>query len=355
MSRLVVAIGGTTVPFVARASVRRDVLELGGSWQVTLDPATERLRALAREDAEIAIAIDGITVLRGFVGQRAATTARGGRSLTLQGRDRCGRLIDTVMPLGRLADLDLLELGRRCAGPWFSSIALSNTTNRALVRGYGPRALANREPVFSRVSEAQLRVQPGQSRAEVLRFFLAEAKLLAWSSADGRTLIIAAPNRSQAPQYRFDQRNVVSAQWTQTSEERGSEYIGYAQPVDESGEKYRIEETMRDPLRSFTTAKTVGLAIAADNRRQLRRRLGAEVAKRTMQARALELTVADYGQRYSPLVPKSLFAPDTVASVDLPHAGARGDFYITSVTNTASGRDAETTMQLLPVELEVMA
>lgn len=354
MSRVSIAIGAAALRNVARASVRKDVLELADSFDITLDPVTDRVRAHVREDAEVIIQIDGIRVMTGYIDEVHDQGSRSTRSVAFRGRDKAGRLVDEPMPLGRIAEQDIQGVAERAAGPWFSRFALSNTANRRLVRGRGVKAAAGAEPIFDRIADAQLRVEPGQTRAEVLRRFLEPARLLAWSSGDGHALIVAKPNRRQRPQYSLSTRQVVSISRSRSVAERGATYKGYAQPVID-GERYRLRAEGSDPLGSFQRRKEVAIVGQADSRRRLRKELDAEIARRTQQADQLNLSVMGFAQRYTSHAEPTLFAPDTVARVDLPAHGIRGDYYLTAVTYDLMGRDAETSLELSPTHLEIFA
>ncbi|MEM9488100.1 MAG: phage baseplate assembly protein [Myxococcota bacterium] len=347
MSGIRVTIDGQTLSRVTRAMVRCDLLELADSWEVAIDPVTERVRFLVREDAEVSISVEGTTVIRGFVEDIETSASRADRAMVIRGRDRAGRLVDEAMPLGKLRGLDLVQLGQRVAGPWFSRVILSNARNRQLVRGLGRKVAAGAEPIFSRVADAQLRVEPGQTRADVLRHFIDPARLLAWSSADGRSLILGRPNRRQMPQYLLDRRRVLSSNRRQSAAERGARYTAYS--------TRRKTATQTDPRGTFQRDKHIAItASAAANRRQLRHQLAAEVARRTAEADALEITAIGFTQRYSPTDRPTLFAPDTVARIVLPVVGIDFDYLITAVTYRLAGRTAETDLSLTPVDMEIL-
>lgn len=89
----------------------------------------------------------------------------------------------------------------------------ARVTGERLIRGYQQALGVYRPPPPPRVPKvlppiatgpnAPKRVMPGQTKWQVLEEFLTEARILAWSTADGRELFIGVPHDNQEPQYYF--------------------------------------------------------------------------------------------------------------------------------------------------------
>lgn len=187
---------------VIEYSVTNDMLELADPWSVQV-PMSRLAWQHAAPDNPIIVEINGAPVLTGLIDDSERVYTRSGSLIQLSGRDRGGRMVDESAPLVPLGGLGILELGRQMAGKWFNEITLQNATNRRL-RGGGARlATVAREPAIDSGEAAKRRITPGETRGQVLGYYLEKAGLLAWSSADGRQFIIGRPNYQQEPQYQI--------------------------------------------------------------------------------------------------------------------------------------------------------
>ena len=158
---------------------------------------------LLRRDARITIKADEVTLIEGFIDKRKKQSRS--HLIEVEGRDRVGRLTDESAPAIDYSSMDILEAIKRLAAPWFQRVTLSNARNRRLRRGKGKRLAAPDEPevlINIRVPR-QGRVHPGQSRWQIIHEICSRAQLCAFSSSDGRELVICRPTQQQQPEYMF--------------------------------------------------------------------------------------------------------------------------------------------------------
>ncbi len=379
-----VVLGGENDPKavaeVEATMVVNDMLELADEFELAF-PWTKELWELSKPDTEAEVYIDGSRVLTGYIEDRVRTAGRSsGSSITISGRDRGGRLIDESAPLVTFADLGIADLAEKLVAPWFETVSLSNARNRALIRGRGRRlAGVSSEPPILAGKNVQRKVEPGESRAQVLTHLLEEAGYLGWSSADGREFIIGEPNYSQAPQWHFffgaagsargAEINVEELEFTESVGDRYSiieacgssrgDASNYGRNVLRYRGVYRdstltpdgVGGTFRHRKRLLVSDQDVRSAKMAQERAER------EAAVRNASGIKLELTVGGYGQQLlgapSSAAP-AIYCFDTVARWEDEEAEIDGDFYITKVefTEDRSGGQ-QTKLSLVPVGTEL--
>lgn len=163
-------------------------------------------------DSRIRVAIDNVVKLDGFIDDRVRAAKAG--TITISGRDRAGRLVQESIPNTQGYDgLQLTQAIQKLATPWFTSVTLSDARNRDVARGKGHRAAAGNEPAFFKVKgkldeDHAGRMDPGETRWNVIEQLCSSIGVLCWSSADGRELVVGAPNYNQQLQFLF--RNSLS-------------------------------------------------------------------------------------------------------------------------------------------------
>lgn len=158
---------------------------------------------LLRRDSDVTIEIDGTPILRGFIDKRVRQAKAG--TMTISGRDRCGRLVDESAPKIDYSGITIEQAFKQLMSPWFSTLTISDARNRRLRRGKGRRVASGEEdPVTINIRvPRQGNVHPGEKRSHVMHEIASRAQLIWWSSADGKELFIGRPNQAQAPQYLF--------------------------------------------------------------------------------------------------------------------------------------------------------
>jgi prophage tail gpP-like protein len=382
---------------------------------------------LLQTDQEVTVAIDSTKILSGFVDQRGKVSQPGsGTLIQITGRDRGGRLVDESSPLFSYGGLGIKELAEKIVGitddddPLFESVVLENTRNRSLLRNVRARQAkvvkepfdgvtgrfreVNRfvlaphvelegvsgtarnfgraarglkvvpqspvvDPGIYRGRRAPKKVQPGSSRWAVLEMFLREARLLAWSTGDGRELVIGLPNYDQENQFYFYEPSITSA-----NRSDATAAIDVTEKVTDRYSKITAVGAAKGSGASYGSNVTKNRGVVLDNpddsdgvgRSFLRRKAliitddsiknsgdALERAEREQLERdsgGLEVVVKAPGhsQLYSGETP-AIFTIDTMARVFDEDTGTEGDFLSTAVEYRQS-RDEGTVseMRLVP-------
>ena len=210
-------------------SLSRDMLT--ESDQLTLTyPATGRMLSTLRLDASVRVYFDGIQM---FTGRLPDIDHSGGR-VTITVRDGIDRLLETSVPgVGFRLSNQLSVAIRSITSPWFDSVVFSNATDRRLIAGRGKKARVSAEPFITASSIRALGryVDAGELRWAALSRVLNTFRLLAWSSADGKSLIVSRPNYNQTTTHRLiraERSNVISMR-------RGRSIAGRYQSLELSG------------------------------------------------------------------------------------------------------------------------
>lgn len=347
--------------------IRTDMLSPSDHFMLRM-PFVRSVWDLTRGDRPITVMVDDVEILTGFIDEHLVP--EDDEVVEVVGRDRAGRLVDESAPGINFAGLSMFELIRRVADPWFKDVTFSNARNRRVIRGRGKKAKAGSEPVklFTQ-KKIGTHIEPGQSRWQVIETLCKQADLLAWSSGDGTELIIGKPNYNQEPQFRFFMPAANSRRIAESTvlgmgvrERTGDSYsrvivvgsgigteVSYGKsaaarygeakdnPATPDGDGLRFSE----PKRLIALRSVSSLAQA----KELAQR---EMARRDAHADGITVRCAAHGQVVGGVEP-TIFAPDTIASVEDERTGKQGLYLITSCTYRSNRRGEETLMELVPV------
>lgn len=347
-----------------------DLLQLADAITLTL-PADAETWSSCPLDAEYRVSYDGVALVTGFIDARST---RGG-TVTIQGRDRTGRLVDESLPGAglRVGDKRLSTIILDIVRPWFDRVVFSNAADREARSGRGPRGRTASEPAdfAERLRAIPKKFDAGTTRSEALRAVLEPHGLLAWSAGDGRTLIVTRPNYRQTPQYQFidhrDQSNVISLELAETTrtlyqriEVSGS---GRADGDLEAGEdRNRIgvatSEILRHPKRLFVASEVKSQRAAEAMAGRLMRQGMAGF-------RAVQVVVPGHGQLHPGYLHETVYTVDTVAEIarygptspteDTPAALVYELMYVTRVTYRSDRTSGERTeLSLVPLDVELL-
>jgi prophage tail gpP-like protein len=339
-----IEVGGKSLPRWQNYRIVSDLLAPADDFDLQLAPYSPALRRLVPLDAEIAVKIDGTKILTGYIEEREPSVSRGLQTLQ--------------------------SLAVAVVGPWFDEIVFSNSDNRSKLRGKrGRKAPAYGEPevLFDR-SKAPKKVEPGQKRWDVLADWLEPSKLLAWSTADGKSLVIGLPNYDQETQYSFrlpakssgGQGNIISATLLESIAERFSEItVVGASRGDSSNYGRRVTQhrgvaANGDGLNGigFEFERRKTLIISDDEVKSAADafdRASREMALRDASRENLRIVVKGHGQRYNPGSPSTLFACDTMAEVAIAPIEVSGRYLIVSCEFSADKQSGEqTALTLVP-------
>lgn len=227
-----VTVGGATIDGWTGYHVDCSMITMADAFELRRPFSPGAYRDL-RRDAEVQIQIDGVPILTGFIDKRSRKTKAG--TMTIAGRDRCGRLVDESAPAINYSGITILEAVERLVDPWFSNVTLSDAQNRVLRRGKGKRVASGAEPVVQIAIRVPRRgvVHPGMSRAQVIHEIASRANLIAWGSANGKDFFIGKPNQTQAPQYLF----VHAAQGSSTL---STQTVNDMEIIEDDGDRYSL-------------------------------------------------------------------------------------------------------------------
>ena len=294
-------------------------------------------------------------------------------TLQVSGRDKGGRLVDESMRLTSFADMDLEKLAQRVATPWFPSVTFSNAANRDLVRGKKARKSAsNDEPaiIFNR-SKAPKKVEPGESRWQVLLNWLEPAQLLAWSTADGESLVIGLPNYDQAPQFAFfcpaegstrkHLGNVIDWEVVESVADRYSQIIVTGASKGDSANYGRNVMAIGGVAQGGTGVSGIGAnwehrkeLIISDgdikNKGDATDRAEREMARRDAAGDVITLTVPGHSQALARGAHPALYAFDTVCTFEDETLALKSRYLITACSFACTKDEAETTQLTLVPE-----
>lgn len=399
-SEVTIIAGGKKIPGWKSYDISCDVLQPADSFDLGVQFSRDAWDLLV-PDVEVAIYIDSVRIITGFIGTREKTSSGGGTILRVSGRDKTGRLVDESAPLLKYGGLHIKDLAEKICGigtanSIFDRVVLVNTRNRSLLRNRrAAKAKAFREPVTAsgnfrspagvRVGSVQKkpvivpgifsgrsspkRVNPGQSRWSVLEEFLREARLIAWSSADGKELFVGLPNYDQEAQYLFyeaagnsenrDQTN-SSISVSENIEEMYSVIValGASRGSGSSYGKHTIKNraavydnpSNRNDGTGALFTRRKALIITDDGIRTQRQAL--ERAEREQLERAsshleIQVDAAGHSQLYKGEIP-AVFTVDTMAKVIDEDTGVKGDFYITACNYSRDIGGTRTSVTLVP-------
>lgn len=353
-------------------SIDSDMLEPADSFSM-VRPFDREAWDLLRVDRRVRVLVDDVTVLDGAIDQREKGSQSG--TLQIEGRDWGGRLVDESAPVRRFGDRSLAEIAADLVAPWFDRVVFSNARNRAAARGRGRKARAGREPgQLSARRRQELAIEPGDTRWAVLERLLAEYDLLAWSSADGKELIIGRPNYEQEVQYRFFQAAEGSERTAETNvldlsvlESVAARYsritvvgagagnaTNYGENVARRGVAKDNITTAGGEGRDFVRPKR--LLIADDDVRSAadaQAAAGREMALRDAGGLRVTAIAPHHGQVVAG-AHRTLYATDTMADVEDEETGTRGAMLVTKRTfGTNRERGEFTTLELVPKGTEL--
>jgi prophage tail gpP-like protein len=350
-----ISVGGVEIRGLTSYDVHTTILEPVHTFSLVMPFSRDAWEHCAL-DAPAKILIDGVTVLAGFIDEREVTDS--GDDLRVTGRNRAGRLVQESAPGITFAGMDLVGLIGALADPWYTTITLSNARNRRVLRGKGKKARAGREPVFVTTSKGS-RIEPGQTRWQVIADLCQQAEILCWPAGDGTELVLGLPNYDQEPQFAFvmaadrgaERSNVLGLSYVESIADRynaiivvgsgGGTDANYGAPV---GSRIgRAENT-----RGFSARKALVLEKAVRSSEEASAYARREMRRRDMQGTRVSITAAGHGQVLAGQY-HTIFAPDLAASIHDERTGMRGLFHVVGCAYRCS-RDGgeETVLEFVP-------
>jgi prophage tail gpP-like protein len=340
---------------------------------------------LCKTDRTIHVLIDGVSILKGKIDDRDLPEDEG-EEISISGRDMTGRLVDESAPGINFSGLTLKDLTAKLAAPWFDTISFSNERNRKITRGRGGKTKGHRKHKGPKVStptriaradDAALKlnsrvgtqIEPGQKRWQTLSTLLAQAGLLAWSSGDGKELIVGTPDYDQDIQYVFFKPKAGSSRISEASclgighhDSTGDRYsevvvVGAGTGTDANYGK-AVSSRYGVAKNNPNTADGTGLDFEDPKRLIVVRAVGSvedanelaarEMARRDAMGHVLTVRCAGHGQIYTDSTTEpTLFVPDTLALVEDERTETRGIYLVTECVYESTRKDGETTKMTL--------
>ena len=351
---ITITVAGTELPFWTDYQIELDLQTPADAFTVStvapdaLDPGDRALYAALRKGADITIAIDHHPVITGTVTGRSFRDDR----LTIRGHDRIWRLFESA-PMRRIATLTLADLAAELSAGIFPRVTFSNARNRALYARAGDRRQAQEPPIFDKPDDPR-KIPIGATKWSALAEVLRRADLLAWSSGDGRELILGRPQFTQEPAFTLThardtaQSTCTAVAWDESIEERYSSItvLGTARvPRGSSGYGANLsrQAAALDTTGDFPFPRRLRLVEDCRSIDEAQRLAEAALAERNATALTIEVDAWQHGQA------GRLYAPDTVADVVQERSGLRGSFYIVSARYTGSRTQASTSLTLVPL------
>lgn len=320
---------------------------------------------LLQREVVVQVRIGDVVVLTGP--RDEVERPEGVDEIHLRARSWVGRLVDESAPSFRWEGQTLTQLIARLAAPWFRKVTLSNARNRKALRGRGRQAVAGTEPVRIDPHPGGKLAEPGQTRWAVIEDLLRQTRMLAWSSGDGRELVVGQPNARQEPQWRFfspapgsrraAESNVIGIGVKRSTADRYSRVVvtgsgagtdanygpAVAARYGESRDADGLEGTGGDfivPKRLVVhePVRSIADAMATADR---------ELRRRAAHAEVVTVTAPGHGQVVAGQL-LTVFAPDTIAHVEDEATGTIGAFLVVGCTYKSSrGSGESTALELL--------
>ena len=239
----------------------------------------------------------------------------------------------------------------------------------AKLKGVGP--YVNKAPIINpgifEGRAAPKKVLPGQTRWGVLEEFLREARLLAWSTGDGRELFIGLPTYEQDISYAF-----FEASSTSKNRSRTNARIGIRENVEEMYSLYMACGASRGDGASYGANVTRRIGRARDNpetkdgtgvnfrrpktllisddgirsQRDATERSEREKLQREASFREAMIDTVGHGQQYDD--ERVIYAVDTMAQVTDEDTGTDEPMLITSMSMNSSGGGTYTSLRAVP-------
>ena len=155
-----------------------DLLTPADDFSVTLGRPVDAVPTAVKEGDKVEVRVGGDTVLSGRIDRVHTTTEKGNKTLTIQGRDDAGILLDCSAPLFNAQDMDLNQIIEKIVKP----LGLSKIRIDA--------AKTNKTH--------KVQIEPGSRAWDALLEYAEANGLWPWLDPDG-TLVVGGPDYTAAP------------------------------------------------------------------------------------------------------------------------------------------------------------
>lgn len=356
-------------------------LALANAFSMTI-PFRREVWDLAKEDRTIQILVDGAPKLNGYIDERDKPEGEG--IITISGRDRSGRLVQDCAPGVSFAGLGIIDLTKKLVEPWGFSAVFTNDRNRGITLGHGRKVKGHRKRTGNRFtgkartlrgsdealrlnSHVGTKIEPGQTRGQVITTLCTQAGYMVWPSCDGKEIIVGEPDYDQDVQFVFFAPAEGSSRIAESSckgigvkKSTGDRYshvmvVGSGTGTEANygssvtairGDAYNNPDDPDGVGRDFLSPKRLILARPVKSTADAQELAEKEMARRDALGDVLTVRCAGHGQIYDGETP-TLFAPDTLALCEDEETGTAGIYLITKCVFQSSRNGEETLMTLV--------
>lgn len=155
-----------------------DLLTPADDFSVTLGRPVDAKPDAVRAGDKVEVRVGGDTVLSGRIDRVQTVTEKGGKTLTIQGRDDAGVLLDCSAPLFNAQDMDLNQIIEK------------------IVKPLGPAKIRIDAAKTDKTHKVQ--IEPGSRAWDALLEYAEANGLWPWLEPDG-TLVVGGPDYTAAP------------------------------------------------------------------------------------------------------------------------------------------------------------
>lgn len=227
------------------------------------------------------VLINNQLIMTGIIGHQNEMVDKSNHSITFNGRDLAGLLVDCSVKQINVKGMNVLAAAQKIAEPW-------KQIKKAILK-------AEKNPVLDKVD-----IEPGETAWQALTKIAYKAGLHVWLEPDG-TLVIGGADYSSPPvatlcHSKYDnRRNIQSIQIEYNTENRYSEvtFLGQSHTRFADSSKHDLKWVYKDETMTLYKPKTVVIG-DAENLEQLKVQAKKMLSDWRLEGFSLTITVADH-------------------------------------------------------------
>nr|WP_303832643.1 phage tail protein [Snodgrassella alvi] len=227
------------------------------------------------------VLINNQLIMTGIIGHQNEMVDKSNHSITFNGRDLAGLLVDCSVKQINVKGMNVLAAAQKIAEPW-------KQIKKVILK-------AEKNPVLDKVD-----IEPGETAWQALSKIAYKAGLHVWLEPDG-TLVIGGADYSSPPvttlcHSKYDnRRNIQSIQIEYNTENRYSEvtFLGQSHTRFADSSKHDLKWVYKDETMTLYKPKTVVIG-DAENLEQLKVQAKKMLSDWRLEGFSLTITVADH-------------------------------------------------------------
>lgn len=227
------------------------------------------------------VLINNQLIMTGIIGHQNEMVDKSNHSITFNGRDLAGLLVDCSVKQINVKGMNVLAAAQKIAEPW-------KQIKKVILK-------AEKNPVLDKVD-----IEPGETAWQALSKIAYKAGLHVWLEPDG-TLVIGGADYSSLPvatlcHSKYDnRRNIQSIQIEYNTENRYSEvtFLGQSHTRFADSSKHDLKWVYKDETMTLYKPKTVVIG-DAENLEQLKVQAKKMLSDWRLEGFSLTITVADH-------------------------------------------------------------